>query len=421
MGLVDHHCHLLASAAKAASLSLHDIVSLDDLAERLGAATGDQWIRAINCPSILAETLTATMLDRLGPHRPVRIQDQTGALWVLNSAALNELEGELPLCVERDGSGAPTGRVWRGDAWLGQAIGRNVPELNRVGTTLARFGITAVTDASVTTDQHSAQLLADAHRSGDLPQRLTLMSAGRLEGPPDGAFAVGPVKILLDERALPPVDEVVERIALARHQNRAVAVHCVTATELAVTLAAFDQAGSRSGDRIEHGNVIPTEAIGVIRRLGLTIVVQPGWIATRGDRYLLEVDPVDQLDLLRIANLRKAGIMIAGGSDSPYGEWDCWAAMRAAVFRTTAQGKLLNPDEAIGADAALGLFRSAPDQPGGPARQIRAGEFADLCLIDGALPASAKELSARKVRATWIGGTLVHHSAICEKTDDSVV
>jgi predicted amidohydrolase YtcJ len=160
MGLVDHHCHLLASAAQASSVDLQDIRSVDDLALRLQKPAGWGWIRAVGCPPVLAEALTAQMLDNWQPGRPVRIQDQTGALWVLNSAALARIKEDLPHCVERGADGRVTGRVWRGDAWLGQAIGRTIPDLARVGSCLARLGITAVTDASANTDDETAKLLA---------------------------------------------------------------------------------------------------------------------------------------------------------------------------------------------------------------------------------------------------------------------
>src|ERR1700753_216812 len=75
-------------------------------------------------------------------------------------------------------------------------------------------------------------------------QHLMLMSAHPLQRSADTPWQLGPIKILLDEHALPPVEQVAEIIASARAQRRRVAAHCVTAGELALTLAAFDTAGS---------------------------------------------------------------------------------------------------------------------------------------------------------------------------------
>jgi predicted amidohydrolase YtcJ len=403
MGLVDHHCHLLASAAQLGSQRLDDAASLEDIAARLRAAPGAGWLRMTGCPATLAERLRADLLDRWCPGRPVRVQDQTGALWVLSRAALALLPEPLPAFAERE-----TGRVWRGDIWLGAAIGREAPDLAPIGSTLAGLGITAITDASASTDAASAALLAEAHRAGALPQRLRLMSAGPFAAPADGAFTVGAVKVLLDDHDLVGLDDFSARIAAARAAGRAVAVHCVTAAELALTLAAFDQVGSRPGDRVEHGGIIPIEAIPTLRRLNLTVVTQSGFIDQRGDRYLDRVDPAEQPDLYRCASLLAAGVPVAGSSDSPYADWDCWRGMRTAATRTTKDGMALGLAERVSPDTALDLYRSDPADPGGPPRRITVGSTADLCLLDGLLPVTVDDLDADRVAATWIGGRLIY-------------
>ncbi|EUA43878.1 amidohydrolase family domain protein [Mycobacterium xenopi 4042] len=40
-----------------------------------------------------------------------------------------------------------------------------------------------------------------------------------------------------------------------------VAIHCVTAAQLVVTVAALRQAGTRPGDRIEHAAVAPPDSL----------------------------------------------------------------------------------------------------------------------------------------------------------------
>jgi hypothetical protein len=162
-----------------------------------------------------------------------------------------------------------------------------------------------------------------------------------------------------------------------------VAAHCVTAAELAVMLAAFDVAGARAGDRIEHGGVIAPAAIGELKRLGLTVVTQPAFILERGDRYLAEVDPAEQNDLYRCASLLAAGVPVAGSSDAPYGSLDPWTALRAAVDRRTRSGAPIGPGERVSASAALGLYLGSFEDPGGPPRRITPGEAADLCRRRG--------------------------------------
>ena len=406
-GLIDHHIHLLATAAQAQSLRLEeagDAAGFERaLAAALAALPPGAWLRAIGYHERIAGDLDRERLDRIAPDHPLRIQHQTGALWVLNSRALAALgAGELPPAVERDAAGRPTGRIWRGDAWLRERLPGAAPDLAPLGRTLAACGITALTDASATTDAAAAGLLADARRRGALPQRLMLMSAGPLTPAED--YAVGPVKVLLDDARLIALDDFTARIEAARPQGRAVAVHCVTAAELALTLAAFEIAGARPGDRIEHGGVIPADAMPALTALGLTVVTQPAFVYERGDRYLAEVPPDEQPDLYRCASLLAAGTPVAASSDAPYASPDPWRGIAAAVRRRTKAGRPLAPAERIAPQAALDLYLAPQDAPGGPPRRVEPGAPADLCLLASPLAEALAEPDAEQVRATFIGG-----------------
>ncbi|HEX7885470.1 MAG TPA: amidohydrolase family protein, partial [Phenylobacterium sp.] len=247
-----------------------------------------------------------------------------------------------------------------------------------------------------------------AHRAGDLPQRLMLMSGGPLEAPADAAFAVGPLKVLLDDHSLPDIDDMAARIVAARAQRRRVAVHCVTAGELAVTLAAFEAAGAQVGDRVEHGGVIPPAAIDTLRRLKLTVVTQPAFIHERGDRYAAHVAPQDQPDLYRLRSLLDAGVPVAASSDAPYASPDPWAGVAAAVHRTSKGGRLLGPGERVAPAQALALYLDDPAGPGRTPRRIQPGAIADLCLLEAPLHEILAAPVAGRVRATLIAGRMVH-------------
>ena len=346
-------------------------------------------------------------LDRLAPHHRLRIQHQTGSLWMLNTLALESLgDGNFPEGLERDATGTLTGRLWREDVWLRSRIGVVLPPLAPVGRMLAGFGITAVTDASVTTDAGGAELLAQAHCAGDLPQHLTLMSGGALMSPNDGAFAVGPVKVLLDDHALPDFEDFRERIASARAWGRTVAVHCVTGAELALTLAAFETQGAQPGDRIEHGGVIPCDAISSLRHLGLTVVTQSAFVRERGDRYVSRVDARDHGDLYRCASLLAAGVPVVGSSDAPYATPDPWIGIQTAVDRMTSTGAVLGPNERVGPDVALDMYLGDPAAPGSR-RRVEVGATADLCLLKTPLRQALDTPGAELVRATLIEGEVV--------------
>lgn len=412
-GLADHHIHLFALAAQADSEALGDVAGPAELRRRLVAAAGRRavgaWVRATGYHERIAGDLTRDDLDALAPAHPLRLQHQTGALWVLNSQALALVGAdEGPACVERDAAGRPTGRIWRGDDWLLRRLPRAPPPLAPIGRQLAAYGVTSVTDASVTTDDAAAARLAAAGRAGELPQRLTLMSGGPLKAPADGAFVVGPVKVLLDEHALIDLGDFIARIGEARDWGRTVAVHCVTAAELALTLAALEAAGGQLGDRIEHGGVIPAEAIARLKALGLTVVTQPAFVRERGDRYLAEVEARDQPDLYRCASLRAGGVPVAFSSDAPYAMPDPWAGIAAAVERTTRQGQSLGLAERVDAGAGLAMYLGAAGAPGGDARRIGVGSDADLCLLDVPLADVLSTPRAEHVRATLVAGRVVY-------------
>lgn len=411
-GLADHHIHLLSTAKQAMSVVLDDVRDASEFTSRMLAALAEMprgaWVRAVGYHHNMAGDLTRDDLDRIAPHHPLRVEHQTGSLWILNSLALEIVStGEIPSCVERDSAGRPTGRIWRGDDWLHERLGEPLPDLAPIGRLLASYGVTSVTDPTPTTDGIAAAHFAEAIRSGALPQNLMLMSATELVAPDDGVFTVGPVKILLDEHNLPDLNEISAWIDQARVWGRAVAVHCVTATELAFTLAAFTLAGARDGDRIEHAGVTPSGAIDELLALGLTVVTQPSFIFLRGERYLVDVARHEVDDLYRCASFLGAGVRMAASSDAPYGDIDPWLAMRVAVNRCTNAGRPVGMRERVDPEAALALFLGDLRDPGGPKRRVAQGALADLCLLKVPRQEALDSLSSDLVRATFVGGRMV--------------
>lgn len=409
-GLIDHHIHILATAAKAESIDVQSARDAGDFArivrDGLAARAEGRWARVIGYHERAAGDLDRDALDEIAPRHRLRVQHQTGSLWVLNGPAIDAvLTDDAP--VERDARGRATGRIWRGDDWLRSRLGDQPPPLAPLGLALAAYGVTGLMDASVTNNASSAALLSEAHRAGSLPQRLALMSGRALEA--DSCVDVGPVKILLDEHNLPDFEEAGLRIAEARRWGRHVAVHCVTAGELAFTLAAFEAHGVRPGDRIEHGGVIPKESIAMILRLGLTTVTQPAFVHERGDRYLADMPAPEHRDLYRCASLLAAGAKVAASSDAPYGSYDPWLAMRAARDRTTRSGAPIATAERVPAGTALDLFLGGFETPAAP-RRITAGARADLCLLKTPLRAALDTLASDQVAATIIGGKIAYQA-----------
>jgi predicted amidohydrolase YtcJ len=423
-GLHDHHVHLLALAAAAHSIRCGppEVQNSQALGRTLAAIEREKdadgkdqpcvdWIRGVGYHESVAGELDRDQLDAWVSKRPLRIQHRTGAMWMLNSAGVEQLgldHGVDAAGVERDSTGRATGRLFDLDAWLRGALGSSViPDLEPVGSMLARFGVTGVTDATSTNSSVEWNVFANANRSGAFPQRIVAM------GRPDlavgrGPVSLGAVKIMLAERALIDFDELVCAIGTAHTAERGVAIHCVTRAELVFAVTAFDTAGARQGDRIEHASITPPDVMERLARLPLTVVSQPTFLHERGDRYRVDVEPRDRPWLYRGLGFLQMGIALGGGTDAPYASADPWRAMAASVSRRTLSGQVMSESECLSPEQALALFTTPADVPGGTPRRVAIGECADLCLLDRSWAEARVVLDSAMVAATIREGRLVY-------------
>ncbi len=419
-GLHDHHLHLAALAASTESTVVGPptVVDATDLSRVLVDTDRDlgegEWLRAVGYHESVAGDIDRAWLDRIVPNRPVRVQHRSGARWTLNSAGLRAIDADHAehTGIELDRRGIPTGRLNRVDDWLrGRLPPTEFPDLAAIGRRLADVGITGVTDCTPYRTEDGPRAIAEALRCKRIHQRVVLTGhVDLVDGSWPGQVEVGPVKVVVDEHDLPDIGVLVSTIQRSHAAGRTVAVHLVTAAATAFALAAWRDAGSRPGDRIEHGAVLTPAMSRVVADLGLTVVTQPSFVAERGDRYLADV-PVEEIDdLYRCASLGALGIAVAGSSDAPYADPDPWLAVRAATERQTANGRLLGGDERLDSRAALALFTGDPRCPGHGSIQVMPGAPADLCLLHVPLEDALARPSADHVRSVFrqgvpIGGT----------------
>jgi predicted amidohydrolase YtcJ len=422
-GLWDHHVHLLSMAAARRSVHLGppEVTSADDLASALREADVElspgTWLRGVGYHESVAGDIDRQALDRVVADRPVRVQHRSGAQWVLNSDAVRRLgldrEGVDHPGVERDAAGHATGRLFGADDLVrgGLAI-PDEPGLAEIGARLARLGVIGVTDATPTTSTDTFGVLADAVRHRDLPVRVMVTGSPAID---PTAIPVeleqGPAKVIVADHDLPSLASLVDALRLARSHDRAVALHCVTLEALLLSLAALDEVGTRDGDRIEHGAVVPPDLAGRLAERGLIVVTQPNFVAERGDEYRAEVDRRDLPHLYPCASLLDAGVRVAGSTDAPFGGDDPWRAIAAAVDRRTRSGAVLGATERLSPARALALFQTDGSAPGGRLRQVATGAPADLCLLDAPLSVVLQAPSADHVAATIAAGIVTHRRA----------
>src|SRR4051812_28539390 len=139
-GLCDHHLHLRALAAARRSVDLRG----GGLADVPPVEPGAGWLRVVGA----GEELFRADLDAIWPDRPVRVQHRSGALWTLNSAAVDRLPAGAT-AQER-----ASGQFWRAGERLRALLGLDEEvDLAAVSDELSAYGITHVTDATPDADR----------------------------------------------------------------------------------------------------------------------------------------------------------------------------------------------------------------------------------------------------------------------------
>jgi predicted amidohydrolase YtcJ len=413
-GLHDHHLHLRALCALESSVIVGppEVQTKEELAQRLSRAsarlTEGQWVRGVAYHESVAGQLDCQVLDQLVPDHPARIQHATGALWILNTRALEALDvaSDAPSGAERDAAGHLTGRFWREDEWLGSRLPKASHDFTSMSQLAASRGVTGFTDATPGARREELVGFGEAIQSKTLVQRLHVMAEPGIDAPASTLMTVGPVKVLLDDLTLPEFDELVARLRSCHEQGRPVAVHCVTRTQAVLAVAALEEVGVLEGDRIEHASILGLDSMAAIARLGIVVVANPCFVTTRGDRFLRDVPTHSQPDLYRIGSLLAAGITVAGGSDAPFGSPDPWVGVKAAVDRETLGGQVLGRGERLDPVDAVRLFTSRADDPR-VQRRVAVGQPADLCVVEPETWGSGSS-PGPDIKATFVAGRLVY-------------
>ncbi|HEX4376237.1 MAG TPA: amidohydrolase family protein [Steroidobacteraceae bacterium] len=411
-GLHDHHLHLFGLAAARHSIGCGppDVPTARALRETLERAAGGpavSWLRGVGYHESVAGDIDRDWLDDVVPHRPIRIQHRSGRLWILNSRALALLPASQAGPLERR-EGRLTGRLYDADPWLRQQLRSDFPPLADVCRELASYGITGLTDASVSNGCTSFAHLAGLASDGVIPQTLSIMGDATLSGIEGSErVAVGAFKLHLHEHALPELSSTARDVAAAHDAGRVAAFHCVTQAELVYALAVLDEAGPVAGDRLEHAAMVSPDLMHEVARRGLTVVTQPHFILERGDQYHRDIPVSEHGWLYRCASWHRMGVPLAAGSDAPYGSTNPWIAMQAAVERRTREGRPLGDSEALQPEQALALYLTPLQNPAREPRRLQPGAAADLCLLDRPWRVARNDLSAVRVSATVCQGRIV--------------
>ncbi len=151
-------------------------------------------------------------------------------------------------------------------------------------------------------------------------------------------------------------------------------MHVIGDGALDVVLAGLESAADvvglsalrRARHRLEHVELVDSEAVARLAQLGLTASVQPAFDAAWGGSdgmYAERLGVERALAMNPLASLARAGVPLALGSDSPVTPFDPWGWVRAAAFHH-------NPEHRLSARAAFtsatrGGHRAAGHDTGG--------------------------------------------------------
>ena len=206
---------------------------------------------------------------------------------------------------------------------------------------------------------------------------------------------------------------------LVREANAAglnVAVHAVGARAVDLALDAFAAAGPAVAGphRLEHGYVdMDRPRLDRMRGLGLVWSTQPAFCAGYAAEWLDAFGPDRAARLMPLRAGAEAGLTMLFNSDFPCVGFDPLVAIRQAVPRLVAGG---DGDDAALRAARIAAWRACTTTPAEVAGdstlgRIDAGTLADLVVLDRDPFDARTDLADVAVRATMVGGRLVHGSS----------
>lgn len=439
-------------------------------------AKGDGWLEVVQLYNYGFEA-TAADFDTIEADRPLAVGGNDGhTLWT-NTRAL-ELAGITAATedppggkITRDASGKPTGAFADTAALL---VLKHVPQpsvteaaayTEKALLDMAANGLTGVADAYVTPVE--AAVWTELYRSGRLPLRVRgAILIENLEDGSDGAIAelvaaadegtVDPdwlrmdmVKIFadgvieaptqtaalltpyLDESGQPTantgelyfgqaaIDEIITKVDKA---GLTVHVHAIGDRAVRASLDAFEAARKANGatdnrHQIAHLQLVDPADFPRFAELGVIANFQLEW-AKRDASNVEPIEPYLGPERYRwlypSGSLKRAGALIAGGSDWDISPYDPFRAMEHGITRIErgsglpplGEGEGLTIADVIDAYTINAAFASRQEKTTG---SLEVGKRADLVVLDRDITAiDPATLDDTEVLATWIDGKLVY-------------
>lgn len=470
-GLVDAHMHPIYSLAVARGTSLVDVTGYDDLVralERGGWEQADQeWVFAWGLdPNAFEDRPVGNQVlhEVFGPDRLAYIKLFDAHSAIASAGALGRAGITRPFTEEDgsaavdDGTGKLSGLLLEFPAMdIVEAVMPSatfedrVRQLRRLLESVAAQGITTghVMDLK---DPDALELLQAIEADGELPVRLRLspwcepttsdeeaIGLIDLQGTHGRQFRVEGIKFFIDgtveggtawldapdadgqclTSTWSDSDAYRSRIRLFHDRGVPTATHAIGERGIryaAETLAALPGGGPQH--RIEHLESAGDEAIAMMAAHGIAASMQPTHCthhvrADGSDDWSRRLGPQRAGRAWRTADIRRAGITLALGSDWPVAAFNPWAIMADARLRRPAsdpESTPVIPDQALTAREALeGYTTHGHRSVGASGGFLAAGAVADLVVVDiDPLSAAPEEVARAGVLLTMVEGRVTH-------------
>jgi predicted amidohydrolase YtcJ len=462
-GFVDAHTHLEHTGAYVVHADLSDAASVDDAVDALAAhaeSTDDEWVQGRGWDESdwpADRYLRRADLDRVSEDRPVLATRVDGHLAALNSVALERVRDALPdddVHTEdseasedasgsrtQSGDGDPTGVVVE-DAVeaVREEIGGDVDSARRLfeaGRDRAHeLGVTAVHD--MVRDSHAPRVARDLAAAGDLDLRYrvnywsdhldAVLETGLRTGSGGEFVTVGGVKSFTDgsfggrtAKVTEPYadgegtgqwvvdpDEYRDLVARVDDAGLQMVTHAIGDAAVHEVVETYDDTGDQGGarHRIEHVEFHDDAHLETMAEAGTVASVQPNfhqW-AQPGGLYDARLGEDRRRRTNRFRGLHDAGVPLAFGSDSmPMGPL---LGVHHAV-NAPAERQRLSVTEALRAYTYGGAYAAFEEDRMG---SVRAGNVADLVVLDDSPWEREDEISDVDVAATVVGGEVVYEA-----------
>jgi predicted amidohydrolase YtcJ len=472
-GFIDAHHHLMTlgfwmsqiDCAFPAVRSITEIVV--SVAARAAATPAGEWIRGRGYDDnklLERRHLTRHDLDPVSPHHPVMIRNASGHMSVVNSFALRQAgvtrSSVSPFGghIDVDVDGEPTGLLQEtaqdllGEPFLPHDKDQLRQHLHTAGAAYLSAGVTSGHEAGIF---HPAEfsVLQDAWADGTLALRTYMMirnpflesleGVGFHTGFGDDRLRVGSIKIISDGSLIGrtaavcnPYDHAAddnlgltmfdqaELDDLVWRGHRAgwqMAIHAIGDRAIDMCLNAYESALKRMPradhrHRIEHCGIMRTDIIVRMARMGVIPVGQPPFITEFGDGFIEHIGRERAQLTYPLKSLLKAGIPVAGSSDSPVSSYQPLIGIQAAVTQLTGSGDIFAPAEALTVEEALSIYtRNAAFAAFDEHKKgsISVGKYADLVVL-GRDPRTepAATISQIPIMATIQGGEFVYEKPL---------